>query len=70
MPVEVCGINLPATQALNSLVLHWVAGRRPASFSVLNRTWRFGVKLRHSVLAVSGAPLSSSGLEKGAIEIT
>jgi len=26
-------------------------------------TWRFGVKLRHSIRAVSGAPLSSSGLE-------
>ena len=26
--------------------------------------WRFGVKLRHSIRAVSGAPLSSSGLEE------
>src|SRR6218665_3917298 len=26
--------------------------------------WRFGVKLRHSIRAVSGAPLSSSGLER------
>src|SRR6218665_801218 len=24
--------------------------------------WRFGVKLRHSIRAVSGAPMSSSGL--------
>ena len=26
--------------------------------------WRLGVKLWHSILAVSGAPLSSSGLEE------
>src|SRR6218665_3561235 len=26
--------------------------------------WRFGGKLRHGIHAVSGAPLSSSGLEK------
>src|SRR6218665_1598914 len=26
--------------------------------------WLFGVKLRHSIRAVSGAPLSSSGLEE------
>ena len=26
--------------------------------------WRFGVKLRHSIRAVSGAPLSSRGLEE------
>ena len=26
--------------------------------------WRFGVKLRHSIHAVSEAPLSSSGLER------
>ena len=26
--------------------------------------WRFGVKFRHSIRAVSGAPLSSSGLEE------
>jgi len=26
--------------------------------------WRFGVKLRHSIRAVSGAPLSSNGLEE------
>src|SRR6218665_2455676 len=26
--------------------------------------WPFGVKLRHNICAVSGAPLSSSGLEK------
>jgi len=26
--------------------------------------WRFNVKLRHSIPAVSGAPLSSSGLEE------
>ena len=26
--------------------------------------WRVGVKLRHSICAVSGAPLSSSGLEE------
>ena len=26
--------------------------------------WRFGVKLRHSILAVSGALLSRSGLEE------
>ena len=26
--------------------------------------WRFGVKLRHSIRAASGAPLSSSGLEE------
>ena len=26
--------------------------------------WRFSVKLRHSIRAVSGAPLSSSGLEE------
>ena len=26
--------------------------------------WRFVVKLRHSIRAVSGAPLSSSGLEE------
>src|SRR6218665_1823858 len=26
--------------------------------------WRFGVKLRHSIRAESGAPLSSSGLEE------
>ena len=26
--------------------------------------WRFGVKLRHSIRAVLGAPLSSSGLEE------
>jgi len=26
--------------------------------------WRSGVKLRHSIRAVSGAPLSSSGLEE------
>ena len=25
--------------------------------------WRFGVKFRHSIRAVSGAPLSSSGFE-------
>ena len=28
-----------------------------------NCLWRFGVKFRHSIRAVSGAPLSSSGLE-------
>ena len=26
--------------------------------------WRFGVKFRHSIRAVSGAPLSISGLEE------
>jgi len=26
--------------------------------------WRYGVKLRHSIRAVSDAPLSSSGLEE------
>ena len=26
--------------------------------------WRFSVKLRHSIRAVSGVPLSSSGLEE------
>jgi len=26
--------------------------------------WRFGVKFRHSIRAVTGAPLSSSGLEE------
>ena len=26
--------------------------------------WRFGMKLQHSIRAVSGAPLSSSGLEE------
>ena len=26
--------------------------------------WRFGVKPRHSILAVKGGPLSSSGLEE------
>jgi len=26
--------------------------------------WRFGVKLRHSIRAVSGVPLSNSGLEE------
>ena len=26
--------------------------------------WRFGVKLRHSICAVSGEPLSNSGLEE------
>jgi len=26
--------------------------------------WRFGVKLRHNIRAVSGAPLSSSGIEE------
>jgi len=26
--------------------------------------WRFGMKLRHSVRAVSGAPLSISGIEE------
>jgi len=26
--------------------------------------WRFGLKLRHSIRAVSGAPLSSIGLEE------
>lgn len=26
--------------------------------------WRFGVKLRHSILAVSGTPLSLGGLEE------
>ena len=29
-----------------------------------NCLWRFGMKLRHSIRAVSGAPLSSSGLEE------
>jgi len=29
-----------------------------------NTLWRFGVKLRHSIRAVSGAPLSSRGLEE------
>ena len=29
-----------------------------------NCLWRFGVKLRHSIHAVSGAPLSNSGLEE------
>ena len=28
------------------------------------RLWRFGVKLRHSIRAVSGASLSGSGLEE------
>src|SRR6218665_3144068 len=31
--------------------------------------WRFGVKFRHSIRPVSGAPVSSSGLGRGAIEI-
>ena len=26
--------------------------------------WRFGVKLRHSIRALSGAPLISSGIEE------
>ena len=26
--------------------------------------WRFGMKFRHSIRVVSGAPLSSSGLEE------
>ena len=30
----------------------------------LSCLWRFGVKLRHSIRAVSGVPLSSSGLEE------
>ena len=29
-----------------------------------NCLWRFGVKFRHSICAESGAPLSSSGIEK------
>ena len=29
-----------------------------------NCLWRFGVKLRHSIRAVSGALLSNSGLEE------
>ena len=29
-----------------------------------NCLWRFGVKFRHSIRAVSGTPLSSSGLEE------
>ena len=33
-------------------------------FLTHNYLWRFGVKLRHSIRAVSGAPLSSSGLEE------
>ena len=33
-------------------------------FLTRNCQWRFGVKLRHSILAVSGTPLSSSGLEE------
>ena len=30
--------------------------------------WHFGVKFRHSILAVSGAPLSSSGLEEALLK--
>ena len=33
-------------------------------FDSIAATWRFGVKFRHSIRAVSGAPLSSSGLEE------
>ena len=33
-------------------------------FLTHNSLWRFGVKLRHSIRAVLGAPLSSSGLEE------
>ena len=31
--------------------------------SICSSLWRFGVKFRHNIRAVSGAPLSSSGLE-------
>ena len=49
-----------------------VAGSNPAGRHVgtLGKSfthsclWRFGVKLRHSIRAVSGAPLSNSGLEE------
>ena len=30
--------------------------------------WRFGMKLRHSIRAVSGVPLSSSRLEKALLK--
>jgi len=31
--------------------------------------WRFGVKLKHSIRAVSGALLSSGGLEEALLEM-
>ena len=40
-----------------------------ASPSLAVAEWHFGVKLRHRILAVSGGPLSSSGIEEFAIEI-
>ena len=33
-------------------------------FLTHNYLWRFGVKLRHSICAMSVAPMSSSGLEE------
>ena len=39
------------------------AGTQSKSFTH-SCLWRFGVKFRHSIRAVSGAPLSSSGLEE------
>ena len=38
----------------------WTSGK----FFTHSCLWRFGVKFRHSIRAVSGATLSSSGLEE------
>ena len=51
-------------------IVQRVVGSNPALATTLVKSftrsclWRFGVKLRHSIRAVSGAPLSSSELEE------